>query len=179
MKNRHSNGVLKFRTPRLPLLQSQRPKLIISLSKEHFHLLSSIVPVTCLIFPNCKSSLLFSLNASSDEEPRFVNCTSFMLVSQHLVILILAPSIENAGLNLVALNHIRYVHILMLELERLENTRVPLMECRFLPVGTNFIANHAESFEFVVAILVKLGIFDELTERAMDHVSLLFRNYLV
>lgn len=69
-----------------------------------------------------------------------------MLVPGHLVVEILAPSIENAGLNLVALNHVRKVHVLMSKCQGLESGNIPLLQSDFLSIDSHFVTNHTESF---------------------------------
>ncbi len=79
-----------------------------------------------------------------------------MLIPRHLVILILAPSVENAGLNLVALDHVRDINILVLKLQRLQSIHIPLMKCFLLQGIANFIADHAEGLEFIMAISIEV-----------------------
>ena len=46
----------------------------------------------------------------------------------------------------------------------LETIDVPLMKCDFLAVTAQFVADDAESFEFIVAALVKAGVLVQFTE---------------
>ena len=141
--------------------------------------LSSIVPVPHFILPNRKCSFLFRFHASADEPPRFVNSTGLMLITSHLVILILPPRIENTGLYLIALDHVGQVYVLIFKFQRFQCIFVPLMESCFLLIRSDFVANHGKRFELVLTILVELRVLVQLSERGLDHMSLLFLNQKV
>ena len=55
---------------------------------------------------------------------------------------ILAPSIENAGLNPIAVNHVLQVDILVSVGQRFQGADIPVMKGYFLSITAKFVANH-------------------------------------
>ena len=152
----HSHSILNLRIVAFPYLQSNSSIFIILLPEEMPHQLSSVVTESGLLFPYLECTFLLLFHASSQNIPRFVDRTGLVLVSRHLVIEILPPCIENAGLNLVTFDHVRDVHILVTEGQWFQCIHIPLMEGRLLPIHSNFITDHAEGFQFIVTILIEI-----------------------
>lgn len=127
VENSDADCVLELSAPVFPFLNSEFSELVVSSVHQLLHLFASVVPVAGLVLPDGECSLLLGLDAPSDEEPRLINRTGFMLVPCHLIVLILSPSVENASLDLVALDHVCDVNILLPESQRLESILIPLM----------------------------------------------------
>jgi len=141
--------------------------------------LSFLITKASLLLPDLKGSFLFLFNSSSQKVPSSVNRTGLVLVSVHFIVEVLAPSVENAGLNLVTLYHVREVHVLVSKCQRLECTDIPLLQSHFLPIHSNFVANHTEGFQLVMTILIKIGILVQFSKRLTHLQLLLFQNKLI
>lgn len=156
MQNMDSNGIFNFGTVGFPHFQRNTTILIILLSKEVAHEFGFLVTDSCLFLPDLEGALRFLSDTFGEKVPCFVNGTSLLLVSIHLVIEVLAPSVENAGLDLIALNHVRDVDVLVPKSQWLKCTHIPLMKCSLLPVHTDFVAYHTECLQLIVAVRVEV-----------------------
>lgn len=83
-----------------------------------------------LLFPDSHGPFDLLVCASVHEEPDPLNGIGLEHVPIHLILLVLLPSIEHSGLELVGLNHNGDVLVLLSCAEGLKSVVVPLVECR-------------------------------------------------
>ena len=156
MQDMDTNSIFNFGAVGFPHFQRNTTVLIILLSEKVAHEFGFLVTDSCLFLPDLEGALRFLSDAFGEEVPCFVNGAGLLLVTIHLVIKVLAPSVENAGLDLVALDHVRDVDVLVPKSQWLKRTHIPLMKCSLLPVHTDFVAYHTESFQFIMTVRVEV-----------------------
>lgn len=124
-----------------------------------------------LLLPDGKSSFLFFLGLLVHNMPDSVDWVCFEVVAILLVPLILFPCVEHLRLESITVGEYGHIIVLMTSIQGLESLVIPLVDGNFLLIFSQFVNNHVKRLQFLMTILIKLGIFNELFEGCLFAVA--------